>query len=64
MMYEIKAKVELSENLEFCIPDEMIREELVKRLAEQLKDKIIIYRRYDTQTLNIEYSSKIIFTNK
>ena len=63
-MYEIKAKVELSENLEFCIPDEMIREELVKRLADQLKDKIIIYRRYDTQTLNIEYSSEIIFTNK
>lgn len=64
MMYEIKAKVELSENLEFCIPDDMIREELVKRLADQLKDKIIIYRKYNTQSLNIEYSSEIIFTNR
>ena len=64
MMYEIKAQIAMSENLEFCIPDDMVRDELIKSLADQLRDKIIIYHRYNPQTLLVEYSSEIIFTNK
>lgn len=64
MMYEIHAKVEISEDEEFIIPDEMIREELVRKLAEQLKDKIILYSKFNTLTRKIEYSADIILTNK
>lgn len=64
MMYEIKAKVELSEYEETVIPDELIREQIVQELAKSLKDKIILYTRFNPLTKKIEYSSELIFSNK
>lgn len=63
-LYTASALIEVPEDLEVCIEDQIIRDNLVSYLAEEIKKTLIIKSHFNESTKMIEYRATIEYKNK